>query len=232
MSELKLIGYNDLLKLNEDERLCFYLNMYHCLFAHCLLLFGAPSTSNRSRFYCVNSFECGNCVFSLMELEHGILRGGMTLIKKSSKYSATPRRFNSNSGPDFDPRSKLILTRMDHRLMMAVHWGTILYGNLVPIYNSNQSQYNEQLQKICKHCASLVKINVSNKAITFPKVFEQFLCDFPAKQEMFLSSIFPYLSDRKKEEINNMMQGGADGVRKIYFQKTDPSPPHRLEALL
>ncbi len=72
-----------------DEALCFFLNIYHSLLQHALLLLGPPSSKNWSSFFSSVSYEIGGDVFSLCEIEHCVLRG------KMSKPRTLPRHYPS-----------------------------------------------------------------------------------------------------------------------------------------
>jgi hypothetical protein len=77
------------LDLASDEALAFFLNTYHTLLQHALLLLGPPSSKDWASFFQSVSYEIGSDVFSLNELEHCVLRG------KLSRPRAQPRNFPS-----------------------------------------------------------------------------------------------------------------------------------------
>ena len=57
--------------LNEDERLAFFLNVYHVMIMHAFIILGPPDSSYKllSDFNRI-AFHCSDDIFSLAELEH------------------------------------------------------------------------------------------------------------------------------------------------------------------
>lgn len=69
----------DACNLSPSEKLAFFLNLYHCLLIHGFLVWGLPdSTYQWGHFYSSCAYEGFGDVFSLLELEHCIIRFGMS----------------------------------------------------------------------------------------------------------------------------------------------------------
>ncbi|XP_063932430.1 uncharacterized protein LOC135144334 isoform X2 [Zophobas morio] len=51
ISKLKILSYERLVSLENHERVSFFINMYHCLMAHNLIIFGPPAMSSRTQFF-------------------------------------------------------------------------------------------------------------------------------------------------------------------------------------
>jgi len=71
------------LDLNSEEAMCIYINLYHCLTQHILIVNGCPTKGVFSRLSIIRHMRCfcyeiGEDVFSLAELDF-IIRGSMTL---------------------------------------------------------------------------------------------------------------------------------------------------------
>jgi hypothetical protein len=63
--------------LSTEERICIFLNLYHTMLLHAVLVAGVPSTLMKwPNFFNSFSYEAFGDVFSLSELEHSIIKGG------------------------------------------------------------------------------------------------------------------------------------------------------------
>lgn len=72
-SELQKV---DLTTINSKEKLAFFINVYNMLVIHGHVVFGIPSSSmERHKFYNGAKYQIGGQLYSLNEIEHGILRG-------------------------------------------------------------------------------------------------------------------------------------------------------------
>ena len=70
---------------------CFWLNLYHALLQHALLLLGPPSSSQWATFHSQVCYELFGTVFSLVEIEHCCLRGNLS--RPARIYDATIEPF-------------------------------------------------------------------------------------------------------------------------------------------
>ena len=59
-----------------DTALCFWLNVYHTLLVHATMLFGPPLT--RWKLWSELCYDIGGCPFSLLEIEHCVLRARLS----------------------------------------------------------------------------------------------------------------------------------------------------------
>jgi len=59
-----------------DTALCFWLNVYHTLLVHATMLFGPPLT--RWKLWSELCYDIGGCPFSLLEIEHCVLRAHLS----------------------------------------------------------------------------------------------------------------------------------------------------------
>jgi hypothetical protein len=70
--------------------LCFWVNLYHALLQHGLLLLGPPRTGREwAHFHSAVSYEVFGQVFSLLEIEHCVLRGGTPVAAHAHPGSAS-----------------------------------------------------------------------------------------------------------------------------------------------
>jgi len=97
-AKLKLV---QLATLNEDDRKCFFLNCYNALVIHGYLANGVPvSMSEKMNFFKTQSYRIGPNIYSLDDMEHGILREN----RKHPSFLVWRPQFGDN-----DPRKQFIV---------------------------------------------------------------------------------------------------------------------------
>jgi len=68
-----------LTSLSESERICFALNLYHLMISHAHLVLGPPRSSYHwATFATTVAYQCADDVFTSAELEHCLIRAGMS----------------------------------------------------------------------------------------------------------------------------------------------------------
>ena len=71
--------------LIEEELLCMFLNLYHCLLLHAFLVVGPPTTMYKyASFYNVYAYEAFGDIFTLSELEHNVIKAGHFVVHRCS----------------------------------------------------------------------------------------------------------------------------------------------------
>jgi Protein of unknown function, DUF547 len=110
--------------LGSEELLCLMLNVYHCLLIHAFLVVGVPNGASKWRsFYCSSSYEAFGDVFSLIELEHCIIRRNM-----SKPSSAIAQMLIPTS------RYAFALNAKDYRLLWAINSGSVSSYPSIPVF--------------------------------------------------------------------------------------------------
>uniref|UniRef100_A0A3P9IVU1 Zgc:152951 n=1 Tax=Oryzias latipes TaxID=8090 RepID=A0A3P9IVU1_ORYLA len=94
----------ELLSLSREEKLAFFINIYNALVIHGYLRLGAPTNWwHRYRFFNYVSYLIGGEVFTLQDIENGVLRGnrkGMAQLRRP--FSKTDPRLQV-ALPDVEP---------------------------------------------------------------------------------------------------------------------------------
>eukprot|EP01134_Creolimax_fragrantissima_P008600 CFRG8600T1 len=170
-AHLKLLTIDQISSLGHDEALSFWLNLYHCLLSHALLLIGPPNTARQiMTFYNDISYEIAEYAFSLGEIEHSILRAPLSNPAKLIQF-IVPGNFLPH-----DERSKVVLSYPDPRINFALNWGASP-SSTVPIYNP--AQLDTQLDKASAQFLNLtVEIAPDKQRVTLPKICEWYPKDF------------------------------------------------------
>ena len=188
VSTLKLVDLNP---LTEDERLAFYLNLYHTMVLHAFLILGPPSAglSFITLFKDV-SYEVGDDLMSLAELEHCIIRAKM----------AQPSNFLSRF---VLPRStyRLALGSSDFRIIFALNSGSTSSPEKVLLFTPNrlQEQLDTATRLVCMESVTVTKQGVREVVLTLPRVCQWYGQDFGSQANM-VNNLAPYLKavDRDK----------------------------------
>ncbi|CAM9321089.1 unnamed protein product, partial [Choristocarpus tenellus] len=109
------------LDLDSNEALCFFVNLYHLMIRHMVLVLGLPPSPKEWCSWTIQvSYEIGGDVFSLNELEHCVLRGA--LPRPSPK--ALPKRFPPLP-PEDDHHYVFKLGKADEHLCMVLNNGSL-----------------------------------------------------------------------------------------------------------
>lgn len=122
--------------VSSDEAVAFFLNLYHTLLQHALLLLGPPSSKDWASFFSSISYEVGGDVFSLTEMEHCVIRG------KLSRPRTVPRNMPSPPAAD-DDHYRYALSRVDYRVNFALINGSISVPPFVTVFRG--ASLDEQL---------------------------------------------------------------------------------------
>lgn len=97
----------------DNQRLAFWLNIFHTMLLHAHLEKGFHSSNRAHRrgFFKNYCYIIGDLLFSIDEVEHGILRGN-----RASIFSSRPFEVGN-------PRVKHMVDELDPRLHFAVSYG-------------------------------------------------------------------------------------------------------------
>lgn len=155
---------------NEQEKMTFFLNLYHCMTIHAYLVVGTP----RSAFQWMNyfnmvSYQCSDDVFSLAELEHCVIRSAMNYPSQFVSKVVLPQS-----------KYKFAMNTADYRINFALICGSKSAPNIVPIYNVQF--LDEQLDNACSsYLQSTVEVRGKSRSSTIirlPRVCCWFADDF------------------------------------------------------
>ena len=103
---LRLVNLD--LLTDHDERLCFFLNIRNALILQVHVEAGIPSWRNRlMQFYHKPCYDIGGHLFSVNDITHGVLRGGMKLLSFVGSWLLPICQFDED-----DPRYKSFVLRV------------------------------------------------------------------------------------------------------------------------
>jgi hypothetical protein len=184
--------------LNEDERLAFFINVYHVMIMHAYIVLGPPDSSFKWVTY-FNSiaYQCSDDIFSLPELEHNIIRAEMSFPSQFLSRFILPKS-----------QYRFALTRPDFRINFALNCGSLcMPSGAVPLYKPES--IHERLDSVTRSFANWT-VSVKQKgsrdiSISLPRVCQWFAYDFgDGSASDVMKVIEPYLSKEKRNILNGM----------------------------
>jgi|MDTB01.2.fsa_nt_gb hypothetical protein len=194
----------DLKSLKKYELKGFLINIYNCLCIHALaegLLSPFPGgTLSRLRLYAKASYIIGGVVFSLNDIENGLLR--------NNKVSAAPW-----SRPPFQPGdpSLPLCVECDARIHFALNCGAKSCPPIAVYSVESSEELERQLDIATLSFVSSpqnVKIDVSRKTLEISQLFEWYADDFD-------NDVVGWLKDHMEdpEPLNGLLRSLAEGEK-------------------
>ncbi|CAN8063646.1 unnamed protein product [Agarophyton chilense] len=179
-----------LVALNQDERLAFFVNVYNALCLHAHVVHGHPnSVFRRYVFFRVLSYRVAGLDMTLDDIEHGILRGN----KKPPML-----KFIQQLRPS-DPKCQHVLTNRDGRIHFVISAGT---KSDPPIRILDGENVQEELDDASVEFLSCsVKVDVEKRTVTLPRIFYWYSDDFPSPENNLLLWVASYLSVETSHQL-------------------------------
>jgi hypothetical protein len=204
-SKTLLLRNVDLSALDEDEKLAFFINLYNVLVIHANVEIGFPkSAMQRSSFFSGASYQIGPHVYSLNDIEHGILRA-------NRKHPGSLTNTWSHS----DPRTRFMVEKFDPRIHFALVCGA---KSCPPIRIFKKENVQDAMQKAALNfCQTNVTIKPNKKEIWLSKIFMWYSGDFGANQKEVLLYIRQFL----EEEQQNQLDEGLEKHYSVKYEEYD-----------
>ncbi len=185
---LKSINLQEI-NLQSIDGICFFSNIFHTLLLHARLVHTPPSKSVWNDFFRLNSYEIGNDVFSLAELEQCVLRGALSSCKKTCP--------TGSSIAASDDHYKYALGNVDPRINFFINTGSVC--NPRSIYVLKASKYNDILDAAVREYFACVRID--KRTGIFPHITKLYADDF-GDIKYFCSKFIPEIENI---EINSLI---------------------------
>lgn len=211
----------DLAKLPPDSRIAFSLNVYNMMVKHAFAKLGRPETTmKRDAFFSNVSYNIGGLVYSLNEIENGVLRGN----KRPPGFHLS-KPFGSG-----DARLAAVLTAPDPRIHFALNCGA---KSCPPVKTYTAENVREELRVValafCEQDSN-VHIDVEAKTLSTSRIFYWYGNDFGASTDEVLARIGrSWLRGKRKVIWETMLKTGRYRHRKLnYDWTTDALPSGRV----
>ena len=184
----------DKLDFQAEETVVIFVNIYHCLLQHALLLLGPPSKHSVSHFMRCVCYEIGSDVFSLTELEHCVIRG--KLSPPSSNRSIFVEPAKSSEG-----FRKYSLACVDARINFVLHSGLSSSGKVSIL--TSRVPLSRQLNDIAtKQIERVMKVDNNKKIVVLPEVCKVYKDDFGDDNVACLKYLLRFLSKQNWEAVS------------------------------
>ncbi|KAL7550235.1 hypothetical protein ACHAWF_013474 [Thalassiosira exigua] len=207
-SRLRTLPLDDI-DLSSREAFCIFVNLYHCLLQHSLLLAvdGLPNKRSVTHFKRCSSYEIGGDVFSLAELECCVIRG------KTNRPTNVKPPFVDIAKKSRPYRAMYSLGATDHRVNFILNNGDLAYPPAVPVLQPQTMDVQMDASASC-FLKSRVKIDKRKKTVFLPKVCDVYRNDFGMGDGLVcLSQCLIYLDESEQLAIATLLEAGVVSVK-------------------
>ncbi|XP_076018144.1 uncharacterized protein LOC143009926 [Genypterus blacodes] len=193
----------ELLSLSREEKLAFFINIYNALVIHGYLRMGAPTNMwQRYRFFNYVSYLIGGEVFTLQDIENGVLRG-------NRKGVAQLRRPFSKS----DPRLQMALPDAEPLIHFALNCGA---KGCPPIKMYTPQDIDGQLRTAAEAFLEnddACTVDSGKREVRLSQIFKWYKADFGGTDEKLLTWVLEHMGDSpKKNSLQSVISGGKTKV--------------------
>lgn len=185
----------DAYSLGDDERLAFFLNVYHLMIMHAFIVLGPPdSVFKWATYFNTVAYQCSDDIFSLAELEHNIIRS-------KSKF---PSQFLSRF---VLPKSQYgyNVAEGDFRLNFALNCGTLSTPtSAVPLYKAEtiEQTLDAVTRTFLDKTVQVAMKGTRDVSLTLPRVCKWFEDDFgDGSTNDIIQKLYPYLDEKKQKAL-------------------------------
>ncbi|CAJ1079904.1 uncharacterized protein LOC109998469 isoform X2 [Xyrichtys novacula] len=193
----------ELLSLSREEKLAFFINIYNALVIHGYLRLGAPTNMwQRYRFFNYVSYLIGGEVFTLQDIENGVLRGNRKGVAQLLKpFSKT------------DPRLQVALPDAEPLIHFALNCGA---KGCPPIKTYTPQDIDSQLRTAAE--AFLENddgcvVDSGKREVRLSQIFKWYKADFGGTDEKLLKWVLEHMGDSpKKTSLQDVLSAGKTKV--------------------
>ncbi|XP_065913569.1 uncharacterized protein [Dysidea avara] len=190
------LHYLDLTKLSLTERKAFFINVYNSLTIHGLAdCDQLPSSVLEVKDFWANTcYNIGGLVFSLDDMEHGILRG-------NRPHPSVAHKQQHHFSQDDDPRTQLAMSSVDPR----VHFALVCGAKSCPAIQVYTSDNLDRALEGAARSFCGQEVNVEGNKVTVSKILEWYASDFGANENELLSWISKYLPNDLQQQLVRLL---------------------------
>lgn len=193
----------ELLSLSREEKLAFFINIYNALVIHGYLRLGAPTNMwQRYRFFNYVSYLIGGEVFTLQDIENGVLRGNRKGIAQLLKpFSKT------------DPRLQVALPDAEPLIHFALNCGA---KGCPPIKTYTPQDIDSQLRTAAEAFLEnddACTVDSGKREVRLSQIFKWYKVDFGGTDEKLLKWVLEHMGDSpKKTSLQGVLSAGKTKV--------------------
>uniref|UniRef100_A0A3B5KTJ5 Uncharacterized protein n=1 Tax=Xiphophorus couchianus TaxID=32473 RepID=A0A3B5KTJ5_9TELE len=193
----------ELLSLSREEKLAFFINIYNALVIHGYLRLGAPTNMwQRYKFFNYVSYLIGGEVFTLQDIENGVLRGNRKGIAQLRKpFSKT------------DPRLQMALPDAEPLIHFALNCGA---KGCPPIKTYTPQDIDSQLLIAAEAFLEnddACMVDSGKNEVRLSQIFKWYKTDFGGTDEKLLKWVLDHMGDSpKKTSLQDVLSAGKTKV--------------------
>ncbi|KAK1788849.1 hypothetical protein P4O66_014847 [Electrophorus voltai] len=199
----------ELLSLSREEKLAFFINVYNALVIHGNLRLSFPKTMwQRYRFFNYVSYLIGGEVFTLQDIENGVLRGnrkGVTQLLKP---------FSNN-----DPRLQVALPEVEPLIHFALNHG-VKGCPPIKVYSPQQDikgQLHSAAEAFLESSEGCV-VDYVKREVKLSQIFKWYKVDFGGADEKLLNWVVDHMGEsEKKSRLKILLSAGNVKVSYLLY---------------
>ncbi|XP_042891127.1 uncharacterized protein LOC122265773 [Penaeus japonicus] len=196
----------DVEKLDEKEKLAFFINVYNALTVHSLTeiqgVRSIDSALDVPAFWSSHAYRIGPFVFSLDDVEHGILR-----VNKAHPSTGRPVMAKDDS------RLRYRVSDLEPRIHFALNCGA-LSCPMVRVYNS--ANLEVALEGATRSYLTQ-EVEIKDDVVRLPEILSWYLDDFAPDQLGMLRWIKTYLEEKDQVTLDALTAAGGSAGPKVEF---------------
>ncbi len=177
---------------DRGQRLAFWINLYNTMVVHGVVKLGInQSVKERRGFFNVVKYDIGGYLFSLNDIEHGILRGNARIPYRPWRAFARD-----------DPRNDFIVSPMDVRIHFALVCGS---QSCPPIGFYSAGEIETQLDLAAQSFINSGEVRVipDRGVVQISRIFKWYQADFGSRAQL-IGFLIQYLdSGEQKDFLEN-----------------------------
>lgn len=203
-AELKRL---DLHTFTREESLAFFINIYNAMVIHAFIAEGPPtSVWRRYRFFNSTSYVIGGLVFSLNDIENGVLRANRRAV------GAWGRPFGRT-----DPRLKVALVEHEPRIHFALVCGA---KSCPPIRTYTATNIDEELTLTMEAFleGGGCIVDMSRREVALSMILKWYSVDFGSNPHEVLQWICAHLpNSQKKTDLGKLLVDNNYRIRYLPY---------------
>ncbi|XP_024272060.1 uncharacterized protein zgc:152951 isoform X2 [Oncorhynchus tshawytscha] len=198
----------ELLSLTREEKLAFFINTYNALVIHGNVRMGAPTnTWQRYKFFNYVSYLIGGEVFTLQDIENGVLRGNRKGVAQLLKpFSKT------------DPRLQVALPDAEPLIHFALNCGAM---GCPPIKTYTPQDIDSQLRTAAESFLENddgCVVDSEKGEVRLSQIFKWYKADFGGTDEKLLNWILEHMGDSpKRSSLQSVLSSGKIKVSYLPY---------------
>eukprot|EP01087_Luapelamoeba_hula_P013420 TRINITY_DN3830_c0_g1_i3.p1 TRINITY_DN3830_c0_g1~~TRINITY_DN3830_c0_g1_i3.p1 ORF type:complete len:1328 (+),score=123.48 TRINITY_DN3830_c0_g1_i3:443-3985(+) len=214
----------DLTRLDEDERMAFFINVFNILTMHGCVIGGIPAQAVEWRYFCRAAYyNIGGYDYSLDAIYHGVLRGNQ----------ATPFTAHLPFGTG-DPRLPFVIQQLRPQVhfTLAHHFRSSPFLRFYRAFAEEGGPNLTQALLIAtqEYLAATVNVHVKESEVVLSELLRWYRCDFKFddESEFVEQCVLRYLSGSKHKALQQVLHDNDFTVSYEFSWDPEPQPFRQL----